>query len=103
MEEIKCPAGHEAVTMHVLKDVEFRLVTYWNEAHFSVVSKVDLKSSGDAGKGRSLKEARDEFANLYGPLATLKRNATKNAGIRGRDALHLSRAFNKALRDKQKQ
>ena len=68
-----------------------------------MVSKVERKSSGNAGKGRSLKEAGDEFANLYKPLATLKRNATKNAGIRGTDALDLSRAFNKALKDKQRQ
>ena len=95
-------SSHEAVTMHVLKDLEFRLVTYWNEAHFSVVSKVELKSSGNAGKGRSLKEVGDEFAKLYKPLATLKRNATTNAGLKGREAFHLSMALEKALKSTQR-
>ena len=95
-------SSHEAVTMHVLKDVEFRLVTYWNEAHFLVVSKVELKSGGHGGKGRSLKEAGHEFAKLYSPLATPKRKATENAGIRGRGALDFSRAFNRALKTTQR-
>jgi hypothetical protein len=91
-------SSHEAVVQHVLKDVEFRLVTYWNEAHFSVVSKVELDSSKKGNKGSSLSEARDKFAQLWGPLATLKRNTIVNAGMKGREAMRLSEALERALK-----
>ena len=94
--------SHETVTLHVLKDVEFRLVTYWNEAHFAVVGRVELKSSDNGNKGGGLNRARREFAQLWGPLATLKRNATTNAGMKGRGAMRLCKAMDEALKPAQK-
>ena len=69
------------------------------EAHFSVVNKVELNSGKSGGKGSSLSQARDKFAQLWGPLATLNRNATRNAGTRGREAMSLTKVFDKALKN----
>ena len=62
------------------------------------MSKVELGPSREGRSGGGLKEARNDFDELFGPLATLKILAAKNAGIRGRDAMRLSKAFNKALK-----
>ena len=88
---------YETVVAHVLSDVKFRLVTMWNEAHSSAVNKVPLRSQEGEAESKSLKAAGNEFVNLFEPLATLKRNAVRNAGIRGEEALDFSRSFNKAL------
>ena len=93
---------HESVVTHVLSDVELRLVTYWNEAHLSVVSRVDLKSSEDESSRGNLKRARQKFEELFGPLAKVKMGATRNEGRRGRQALDLSKEFRKALSSRKK-
>ena len=93
---------YESVVSHVLSDVELRLVTYWNEAHSSVVRRVDLKSNEDEKSKGSLKNARQQFAELFGPLATLKMGATRNEGRRGRQALRLSKEFSAALKSRKK-
>ena len=80
-----------------LSDVKFRIITFWNEAHSSVTNRVPLRSQGGEASHGSLKKARDEFASLFGPLATLKRNAVRNAGIRGEEAMHFSEDFKKAM------
>ena len=82
--------------------MEFRLITYWNEAHFSVVSRVELKSSNNVGKERSLKKVGVEFEKLFRPLATLKGKATRNAGTKGREAMNLSAELNGALKTAQR-
>ena len=88
---------YETVVAHVLSDVKFRLVTMWNEAHSLAVNKVPLRSQeGEAGC-KSLKAAGNEFVNLFEPLATLKKSAARNAGVRGEGALDFSKDFNKAL------
>ena len=61
------------------------------------VNKVPLRSQEGKAESRSLKAAGNEFVNLFGPLATLKRNAIRNAGIRGEEAMHFSEDFKKAV------
>ena len=41
---------------------------------------------------------QDRFKKLWGPLATLKRNAIVNAGVKGREAMILSGALDRALK-----
>ena len=94
---------YESVVSHVLSDVELRLVTYWNEAHSSVVRRVDLKSKEDGESRGSLKNARQQFAEIFGPIATLKRGATQNEGLRGRQSLRLSKEFSAALKSRKKE
>ena len=91
-------SSKESVVSHVLKEVKFRLVTIWNEAHSSVVSRVSLKVNSEEGGTKSLKETGGDFSHLFGPIATLKRNAVVNAGIKGEKAMELSRDFTRALK-----
>ena len=91
-------SSKESVVSHVLKEVKFRLVTMWNEAHSSVVSRVSLKVNSEEGGTKSLKETGGDFSRLFGPIVTLKRNAVKNAGIKGEKAMELSRDFTRALK-----
>ena len=90
-------AKYETVVAHVLSDVKFRIITFWNEAHSSVTNRVPLRSQEGEASHASLRNAGREFANVFGPLATLKMRAARNAGIRGEEAMRFSDDFKKAM------
>jgi hypothetical protein len=91
-------AKYETVVAHVLSDVKFRLIIVWDEMHSSVVNKVSLRSQGEGAGTKSLKTAGRENTKMFMALATLRRNATRNDGIRGEGALRFSGDLYRALK-----